>query len=80
MTQATTALASLSRRKSGKTGLRLRGGWRINLLYVPALLLFAVFTVYPLVSGIGFSFTDWDGYSPGRAFVALQNYLRLFQD
>lgn len=69
-----------STRTAGRrVGGRRRGG-AINLLYVPALALFAVFTVYPLVSGIGFSFTDWDGYSPDRALVGLQNYLRLFED
>lgn len=52
----------------------------INVLYVPALLLFAVFTIYPLVSGIGLSFTNWDGYSPDKANVGLANYLRLFAD
>lgn len=84
MTQAT-AIASITRREPGapRGGLpraRRRGGGILNLLYVPALLLFAVFTVYPLVSGIGFSFTNWDGYSPDKAFVALKNYVQLFQD
>jgi raffinose/stachyose/melibiose transport system permease protein len=78
MTQAT-ALSTLSRR-TARSGIRIRNGGLINLLYLPALLLFAVFTVYPLISGIGFSFTNWDGYSAERAFVAFQNYLRLFQD
>jgi raffinose/stachyose/melibiose transport system permease protein len=78
MTQAT-ALSTLSRRRT-KAGFRIRGGGIINLLYLPALVLFAVFTVYPLLSGIGFSFTNWDGYSAEKPFVAFQNYLRLFQD
>lgn len=59
---------------------RRRRGGLVNLLYIPALLLFAVFTVYPLISGIGLSFTNWDGYSPEKAFVGVKNYLRLFGD
>lgn len=55
-------------------------GAMINLLYVPALLLFAVFTVYPLISGIGLSFTNWNGYSTQRPFTGITNYLRLLQD
>jgi raffinose/stachyose/melibiose transport system permease protein len=55
-------------------------GAMVNLLYVPALLLFAVFTVYPLISGIGLSFTNWNGYSAERSFTGAANYLRLFQD
>jgi raffinose/stachyose/melibiose transport system permease protein len=54
-------------------------GAMVNLLYVPALLLFAVFTVYPLISGIGLSFTNWNGYSAERSFTGAANYLRLFQ-
>lgn len=63
----------LHRRRRRRAGL-------VNLLYVPALLLFAVFTVYPLISGIGLSFTNWDGYHPDRAFVGIANYLRLLKD
>ena len=55
-------------------------GAMVNLLYVPALLLFAVFTVYPLISGIGLSFTNWNGYGAERPFTGVANYLRLFQD
>ena len=66
--------------RSRKKGFGARGSGLINLLYVPALLLFAVFAVYPLISGVGYSFTNWDGYSQERPFVGLLNYLRLFQD
>ena len=62
--------------------LRRRGkrGGLVNLLYLPALAMFAVFTIYPLFTGVGLSFTNWDGYNPTKAFVGIANYLRLFQD
>lgn len=53
---------------------------RLNWLYVPALALFAVFAIYPLISGMSLSLTNWNGYSPGRAFVGFDNYLRLLGD
>ncbi|UUT34277.1 carbohydrate ABC transporter permease [Microbacterium elymi] len=53
---------------------------RVNLLYLPALAVFAVFTVYPLVNGIAISLTKWDGYSPTRTFVGLDNYLHMLAD
>lgn len=56
------------------------GGPSINLLYLPALAIFAVFTIYPLVTGIALSFTNWNGYSAARSGVGLDNYLRLFSD
>jgi raffinose/stachyose/melibiose transport system permease protein len=52
----------------------------INLLYIPALIFFAVFTIYPLISGVQLSFTDWNGYTPEKNFVGLSNYTRLFSD
>ncbi|WP_246247814.1 carbohydrate ABC transporter permease [Micromonospora maritima] len=52
----------------------------VNVLYLPALALLAMFTAYPLVNGVGLSFTDWDGYSPGHHLVGLENYQRLLSD
>lgn len=51
-----------------------------NLFYLPVLILFAVFTVYPLISGVQLSFTDWDGYTANKAFVGISNYVRLLGD
>ena len=52
----------------------------LNLMYVPALLLFSVFIYYPLIQGVKFSFTNWNGYSPHYSFVGLENYLYMFTD
>lgn len=59
---------------------RPRWGRGANLLYLPALALFAVFTVYPLVRGAALSFTNWDGYTSSQDFVGMANYLRLLAD
>lgn len=46
---------------------------------LPAFLLYFVFFIYPLLKGIGMSFTDWDGI--GRAeFVGLKNFIDFFKD
>lgn len=47
---------------------------------LPALVMFAVFVVYPFLQGFPISFTKWDGMSPDRTFVGLSNYIRMFQD
>ncbi|MDD5015530.1 MAG: sugar ABC transporter permease [Atribacterota bacterium] len=52
----------------------------MNILYIPALILFGVFIFYPLFSGIRLSFTNWDGYHQAKDFVGGQNYLRLLMD
>lgn len=53
---------------------------RANWLYAPALAVFALFTVYPLVNGFILSLTNWNGYSPGRSFVGAGNYVRMLGD
>ena len=52
----------------------------INLFYIPAIVLFLVFVIYPFLHGIRISFTNWNGYSQTMKFVGIDNYVRLFQD
>jgi raffinose/stachyose/melibiose transport system permease protein len=52
----------------------------LNLMYIPALVLFSVFIYSPLVQGVKFSFTNWNGYSPKFSFVGLENYQYMFTD
>lgn len=52
----------------------------LNLMYIPALLLFAVFIFYPFLKGLQISFTSWDGYSQGYKWIGLDNYKRMFTD
>ena len=52
----------------------------INLFFVPALALFAVFVVRPFIKGIYLSLTNWNGYSPSYKFVGLKNYARMLTD
>lgn len=55
---------------------------RLNpiLFLLPALTIYIVFAIYPTYSVFEYSFTDWDGISPERNFVGLENYERLFTD
>ena len=49
-------------------------------MYIPALLLFSIFIYYPLIQGLKFSFTNWNGYSAKYSFVGLENYRYMFTD
>jgi raffinose/stachyose/melibiose transport system permease protein len=54
----------------------------INLhkfMALPAILLFALFFIYPLTQGIGISLTNWNGVSQAK-FVGLQNFVDFFHD
>lgn len=50
-----------------------------QFLSLPALMLYGVFFVYPLLRGIGMSLTDWDGMGEA-SFVGLQNFIDFFHD
>lgn len=52
----------------------------VNLLYMPAVILILIVVVYPLISGIQISFTNWNGYSAKYSFVGLANYKKMFTD
>jgi raffinose/stachyose/melibiose transport system permease protein len=69
--------------------MRTMGNWlkkffdspaSLNLMYIPALLLFSVFIYYPIIQGIKISFTNWNGYSPDYSFVWLENYRYMVTD
>ncbi|WP_372631676.1 carbohydrate ABC transporter permease [Cohnella sp.] len=50
------------------------------LFLVPALLLYAVFFVYPFLFTFLLSFQQWDMISPDRTFAGLSNYAELLRD
>lgn len=53
---------------------------RINLFYIPAIILFVVFVIYPFLDGIRISMTNWNGFSQNYKYVGLANYAKLFKD
>jgi raffinose/stachyose/melibiose transport system permease protein len=52
----------------------------LNLMYVPALALFAIFILYPITQGLKWSFTNWNGYSAGYAWVGWDQYAHMVSD
>ncbi|MDL2317607.1 sugar ABC transporter permease [Eubacteriales bacterium OttesenSCG-928-A19] len=49
-------------------------------LYMPALILYLLFVIIPLVGAFFYSFTDWNGINPSFNMVGLRNYAELFRD
>ncbi|WP_373291381.1 carbohydrate ABC transporter permease [Paenibacillus marchantiophytorum] len=74
------AQAKQERKSSTFIGRMIRNGALLNLLYIPALLLFIVFIFYPFFKGIKISFTNWDGYNQGYKWIGFDNYTRMFKD
>ena len=52
----------------------------MNLFYIPALILFVVFVIFPFAKGIYLSFTNWNGYSQTYNMVGIDNYARMLTD
>ncbi|MBB6730946.1 carbohydrate ABC transporter permease [Cohnella zeiphila] len=66
--------------KPGYIRTFFRSSSALNLMYVPALFLFGIFIVYPLIKGVQISFTEWDGYSQHHTWVGLKKYTQMFHD
>ncbi|WP_067143148.1 carbohydrate ABC transporter permease [Oceanivirga salmonicida] len=49
----------------------------INIMYIPALILFTIFVFYPFFRGILISFTNWNGFSQHYNSVGLENYKNI---
>lgn len=60
------------------------GGWRqrvtVALFLAPALTIYVLLTLVPIVQGAFYSTWDWNGLEPLDAFVGLQNYRDALAD
>lgn len=59
--------------------LRKEDRWKLFLFLLPALILFIVYFLYPLVYVFVMSFYKWDAFSPPE-FKGLANYINIFKD
>ncbi len=70
-----TAVGSRSR-----SGRNLRA-WRVaGLFMLPALALYALFVLFPIVQAARFSLYDWNGLEPLDQFIGLANFERALTD
>ncbi|MBP1971555.1 N-acetylglucosamine transport system permease protein [Virgibacillus natechei] len=47
---------------------------------VPTFIMFSIFTLYPLFSGLYYSFFDFSGSSANMEYIGIENYIRLIND
>jgi raffinose/stachyose/melibiose transport system permease protein len=50
----------------------------LYLFVLPGLILYSIFFIYPTLSALFYSFTDWDGLTPQYNFVGVDNYINIF--
>ena len=70
-----TAVGSRSR-----TGRNLRAWGVAGLFMLPALALYALFVLFPIVQAARFSLFDWNGLEPLDQFIGLANFERALAD
>ncbi|MBD2868749.1 carbohydrate ABC transporter permease [Paenibacillus arenilitoris] len=51
-----------------------------QVFLLPILLVYTLFTIYPLLRSFVLSFTDFNGYNKDYNFTGLKNYMKLFAD
>lgn len=51
-----------------------------SLFAVPQTILYALFFIAPIIGGIFYSFTDYNGISPDLHFVGIKNYQAVFSN
>lgn len=50
------------------------------LLMVPALILFTVGLIIPIIMCFHYSLYEWDGFAADKVFLGLKNYINIFKD
>jgi len=64
-------------RRAGASGLGRIPRWGF---LIPALAIYGAVIVYPMLRGVGYAFTDWNGLDPDYRFVGTANFERLLKD
>lgn len=60
--------------------MALKGKKYVWICIIPAMLLIAMFLVYPLIKTVIYSFSSWYNFSPKSEWIGLENYKRLLSD
>lgn len=50
------------------------------LFVLPAVILYCVFFIYPILNGLFYSMADWNGITKNFNFIGLGNYINIAQD
>ncbi|TCC20588.1 carbohydrate ABC transporter permease [Kribbella sindirgiensis] len=59
--------------------VRFRTTW-IWIFLVPTVVLYGVYTIYPIIASYWYSLVEWNGFDSGQKFVGLSNYRAVFAD
>ena len=66
----------MNHNKRKKKSVSIVNVFQYGIMFLPML----IFSTYPVIEGVFFSFTDWDGLNSKFNFIGLQNYKTFFHD
>ena len=80
--------ARMKKNKNGDSNIKVKEKGKKNknsiltilMFLLPALLVYSVFIIYPILSTINTSLYEWNGIGAEKLFIGLQNYSELLQD
>lgn len=72
-------ILDLLNKKANLTRKQKRKLWGIAF-FLPFLIIFLVFTIYPIAMSHLYAFFDWSGIGPLEDFVGLQNFIEVIND
>lgn len=59
---------------------RIQDNLTITLFLLPALILFFIFVLYPIIQSVYYSMFNWKGFGPAVDFVGLANFKKILTD
>ena len=65
--------------KSKKMNRKTRKILTISLFIAPALFIYSLYVIYPILTTLNYSFFEWNGVSD-KVFIGLDNYIRMVND
>lgn len=79
--QSLPAIPNIFKLKRGTgTPQRFQDKLTIFFFLLPAIMLFAIFVIYPIFQSIYYSFFNWKGFGPAEDFIWLENYKNILKD
>ena len=63
-----------------RSGRQASDNLTIALFLAPALLIFLVLVIYPILQSVYYSMFNWKGLGPAVEFIGLDNYVRILSD
>jgi raffinose/stachyose/melibiose transport system permease protein len=66
--------------RRNRSGRQASDNLTIALFLAPALVIFLVLVIYPILQSVYYSTFNWKGFGPAVDFIGLDNYVRILSD